>query len=223
MPARPSPGKVFQLTYHWAIGSDLAAIVRQFFTYTGALVTADATTIGTQVNTAQAANLRSLTVTSTTYLGCVVTDLLSTSGPEVFVPATSAGTRAGSALPGDACAVQQIHIARRYRGGHPRTYWPFGTSNDTASAQTWSAAFVTACQTQMTAHNTAWFAGVPVGVGSIFLSNISYYSGFTNITLPSGRATSRPNLRVTPIVDQPVTFSFRTTIGSQRRRLKPAS
>lgn len=223
MPPRPAVTGVFQQTLHWAIGGDLTAIVRRFYLYAGAVSPADATTLATAVNTAQAAQLRSVTTSANTFLGTTITDLGSSSGAEVFVSTSSAGTRAGSALPGSACAVEQAHIARRYRGGHPRTYWPFGTGNDNSSAQLWIPASLTAFATARAAFDTAWKASVPAGIGAVTDVSVSWYSGFTNVTLPSGRATSKPTYRATPVVDGILSRSFRSTIGSQRRRLSPAS
>jgi hypothetical protein len=132
---------------------------------------------------------------------------------------TSAGSRAGSFLPADNCVVVNYHIARRYRGGHPRGYWPFGVQGDLQDAQKWAGTFEGAVQSAY----TAWQSAV-LGYTTAFSVNeqvsVGYFQGGTWET-PSGggRPIWRPTKKIPPYVDAVTAASVRQIVGSQKRRL----
>lgn len=47
------------------------------------------------------------------------------------------GTRTGGALPVSVAACVGWKVNSRWRGGHPRTYWPAGTATDVVSGHLW--------------------------------------------------------------------------------------
>lgn len=117
------------------------------------------------------------------------------------------GVRAGDFNPSNVCMVASQEIARRYRGGHPRKYLPWGTSGTMASGSTrdWDAGFVADCQSKF---DTMCAAIVGITEGATTwdqLVNVSY------VTAGARRSTAQ----VDPITAQIV----RTRICSQRRRL----
>lgn len=57
---------------------------------------------------------------------------------------TEVGGQTGVAPTLAACLMINLHIGARYRGGHPRVYWPPGPNTDTSDADTWQAGTVTA-------------------------------------------------------------------------------
>ena len=131
------------------------------------------------------------------------------------------GTRAGAQLPAGVAFVVSYEIARRYRGGHPRGYWPIGTQSDIYTPQQWTAGLVSAMNTDFPAFFTAVQGAGWAAAGTLAQVNVSYYSGFTVYTNPiTGRARNRPNLRVTPVQDVVTGYIARANIGSQRRRNK---
>lgn len=68
-------------------------------------------------------------------------DLTSDSGATASISKSWPGSREGDANPGSACVVTSWPITRRYRGGHPRTYWPIGSVGVRADQQSWDTAF----------------------------------------------------------------------------------
>lgn len=136
--------------------------------------------------------------------------------------ASSAGGGGGNRGPAQACVNINWAIARRYRGGKPKTFLPGATGTTTDDGP--SAAAITAAGV-LAGHLSGSSGGTIVGAtfGALtvtHLVNVSYYSGFTNYTKVSGREASRPTLRVAPVVDTITGGTAQTQWGTQRRRLK---
>lgn len=133
---------------------------------------------------------------------------LSTATPGFASVSTSVfGTRTGDFNPANVCMVVSHEIARRYRGGHPRTYLPWGTSGTMASGSTkdWDPAFVTNCQSVFSAIPSDW-NGITEGSTTFgAMVSVSYYD-----------AGAR---RATALVDPVTSHIVRSRICSQRRRL----
>lgn len=145
-----------------------------------------------------------------------IIDLSSDMGASASVDFTSTGTRTGDFAPSSACLVSSWAIARRYRGGHPRTYWPFGTAGtyESGSSKLWDASFVASVTTALGVWEGA-ITDITVGA-TVFntLVNVSYVDKNLNPTPPYRRTT--------PQVD-PITGVFcKQRICSQRRRLGKA-
>jgi hypothetical protein len=143
-------------------------------------------------------------------------DLSSDTGASASVDFTSTGTRTGDFAPSSAAVVASWAISRRYRGGHPRTYWPFGTAGtyESGSSKLWDAAFVASVTTAIGVWQGA-ITDITVGA-TVFdtLCNVSYVDKNLNPV--------KPYRRTTPIVD-PITGVFcKQRICSQRRRLGKA-
>lgn len=132
---------------------------------------------------------------------------------------SDAGTGGANPMSAGAAFVIRHEIARRYRGGHPRTYLGIYPDNAISDPQTWASPFNTnilgGFQAFITAAQTINEAGCVISE----LVNVSYYEGFTNFTYPSGRTRPIPKLRAGgPVVDVVATTSFNPKVGSQRRR-----
>ncbi len=148
------------------------------------------------------------------------TDLTSSSATQLETSAGVAGTSSGVALPLMACVVASYGIARRYRGGHPRGYWPIGVQGDLATSGEWSTASLAIFTGEIGSffndvHSIIW------GVSEITQHvNVSYYEGFTVVIDPvTGRARNVPKLRVpSPLIDNVVSVVARPIVGTQRRR-----
>jgi hypothetical protein len=129
------------------------------------------------------------------------------------------GTASGATLPAQICTVISYRIARRYRGGHPRGYWPFGAQTGLVDAGHWTSGYASAVDTQIAAFFTAVQAAGWAGAGTLSHVSLSYFSGFTVITSPTtGRARNVPTVRSSPLIDPVVTLKTQTSIGTQRRR-----
>jgi hypothetical protein len=141
------------------------------------------------------------------------TDLTSDTGASAIVADTTAGGRTGDNAPGSACVLVSWDIARRYRGGHPRSYFPFGTAGTYGATSTkfWDTGFIADVQSLI----DTWLAAVQghdiSGTEFSTLVNLSYYS--KEIT------PTPPYRRVTPITDAITAGTVKDRICSQRRRL----
>jgi hypothetical protein len=206
-----------------AYGSDLDVVTRFFIRFTGvnptvAQLDAFNASVGSEWNTALAAEASTFVNLATVES----TDLTTPSSAQATTATDYAGSRAGDEVPASAAAVAAYEISRRYRGGHPRGYWPFGVAGDLTTVQHWSNAFVA----EFTASLVVFF-GFIVGAGwaaagTLDHVNVSFYHGFTVVTNPStGRARNVPTLRGAPIIDAVVGIVGRARVGSQRRRLGP--
>jgi len=219
MPALPPVSHVLRIDTHFLLvnGSDVSS--RLYFGYaagppTQAQMTSIATSWSAQVNS----SLIPLYATGIVVDNIVCTDLGTATGFVGTSTTTRVGTRVGTANPAQVCAIVDYKIGRRYRGGKPRGYWPFGVEADIQGTNQWSSTFLTACNSGM---NTA-IANMISSSSGLTITNqasVSYYSGFTTYNGSGGRPKVRATLRPTPLVD---VVSARTTnpfLGTQRRRV----
>lgn len=220
MPALPSPGNVIRAQLQWNGGGSTGFGTRWYMTYTGGPPSAaNLTTLNGAIATQFVSHLQSLISSSYTMDLVTTTDLSSSTGAEVADASSNTGTRTGGATPLNSCTVVDYVINRRYRGGKPRGYWPFGTMTDLGTEQTWGSSFLTLVNTDFGAFMAGVLGTTGIGVTLVNHVNVSFYSGFTNYTGSGGRAKVRANVRATPLVDTVQTHNAREIIGSQRRRL----
>lgn len=220
MPALPAVPGVLRVRILWDMLGKEAQGSRFFVAFTGGPSTvANLTALGGLYNAAAASDLVNLMSNDVAYKGVIIEDLTTSSSAVAEVDTTVTGTRGSAAVPPQSCVVTSFEIARRYRGGRPRLYWPFGVAGDMLNTGLWDSTLVSATTTGVTAF---FNAGLGVTEGSITTDtnvNVSYYEGFTVVTNPiTGRSRNVPKLRATPDVDAYGTFVTRNYVGSQRRR-----
>lgn len=220
MAALPAVPNVIKCDYHFAVGGDINAMVREHWQYSGGPPTsANLVSLSATINTSFGTNLKALMNTSNSLIEVFLTDLNSTSGFSGGTVATTAGTRGGSA-PASFCAMTQGLIARRYRGGKPRNYWPFLVTADLTTEQRFSGTATTAVNTGVAAHTAAVVGASAGGCTITALVNVSYYQGFTNVPYGSPTKYRRtPTLRAGgPAVDAITSRICSARPGTQRRR-----
>lgn len=139
-------------------------------------------------------------------------DLSSTSGAGGEATDTLPGVRTGATLPPSSAVLVSKHIARRYRGGHPRSYIVAGTVTDLDDPGHWTTALTVAVDGAYSAVLTAMNALV---VGGTDLTGEAIVSYFDTTLIPAP-----PHRRITPLVEPVTGISVRTAIASQRRRLR---
>jgi hypothetical protein len=140
------------------------------------------------------------------YLGNILTDWSSNTGLQndtvtIFTPVHGTGGTAPAGA--QVCILQSLSTGIRYRGGHPRTYFPGVSADiliDPSHIQTSNA---TTMVTAYNAVNTA-LQGVSSGNGGPF--NFVIYLHKSNSTLA----------HVYPIAE----YAFDTQLATQRRRLR---
>jgi len=219
-PLPPYPG-VLRVTTPFAISSDVSVGTTLHFAYTGT-PPSDATcvTLANDIEALGVTNLVPLLQADTSLLGAIVLDLSSSTGGTGQNNTHTGGTRGTALLSAATCALQSMKIARRYRGGKPRAYWPFGEATDLSSPQAWSGAAITAFTNGLSTYITD-ISALSVG-GTILggLVNISYYSGFTTVLNPvTGRTRDVPKVRAVAIAPDPIlSWEISPNIATQRRR-----
>jgi hypothetical protein len=221
MPALPNVPGVLCVVNHYNDNADTRAITKQYFSYTGsAPSSAQCVTIAEDISNAWGTHLASLYGEGGGLAEVQVTDLTSaTSGQGVYAGGVS-GTRSGQILSNAVALLMNASIARRYRGGKPRQYLPFGVATDVASGGAWAGAFTAAANTQY----AAWIAAVSaITVGATTLSesvNVSYYQGFVSSQNPvTLRWRTIPKVRAGgPVVDTINAWIANGKPASQRRR-----
>lgn len=134
-------------------------------------------------------------------------DLASATGAQYTYNVSHFGVRTGDFVPANVAMVCSMEINRRYRGGHPRKYLPWGTAGTyaTGSTKDWDSGFVADCQSKIDTM-MAGIIGLSYGTTN-FASNV-------NVSYRSGGA-----VRPAAVVDTITSHIIRTRICSQRRRL----
>ena len=146
---------------------------------------------------------------TTVLVGVRATDLSSSSGSVADIAIGEAGTASDGPLPANASMMVDLTIARRYRGGHPRIYFPPPALGDLATPSTWS---------------TTQIADLTGAMESYFSTASGPTSGSTTLLYPvnvSYRSANAP--RITPVVDQLTGFVVSGLVRSQRRRVTASS
>lgn len=218
----PAVAKVLKIALVWTDGVNDDIVSRFFVRYSGVAPTdSDLATFGGAINTAYSAHLASLAGESVSLTRSELVDLSSATAAAADVPHADGGSRTGHALPIDVSVVISYIMGRRYRGGHPRGYFPFGVSEDLNNLQVWQTDFVTEVDGAWTDFFVALEAAGWAGAGTLTHVNISYYAGFTVVIDPvTGRARNLPTLRGAPVVDNISSHVVRAHVGTQRRRLQ---
>jgi hypothetical protein len=222
MSALPPVPKVVQYTFgiedH---GTNRLNINRLHFSYTGtpptsAQLSSHAATVLTAFASAVCPSLSS----NKTVVSLVTADLSSPSSAMAANIVSTDGALAGPYLPSSTAMILAGQIGRRYRGGHPRIYFPVGVGASITSDHLWDptfqSTFITAFDGFVTATEGAGWAGA----GTIAPCNVSYYQGWTNLTTVGGRNYNVPKLRVPgPVVDAIISFVGRQALAEIRKRL----
>lgn len=219
MAALPAVAKVVRVDHHYSQAGASNIQIREFYQYAGTLSTADAVTWLAAIVAGMITFVTAAMNNTLTFNSSELTDLSSTSAPQVLNSSGHVGGTGFAPLAAGTALVIRKHLVRRYRGGHPRTYLPGMSQPFLTTPTQWDptelGVVVAAYQAYITAATTT-----PGGtaIGAITHVNVSYYEGFTNHTYPSGRIKAIPTPRVTPLVDLIVNTSGNPHPATQRRR-----
>jgi hypothetical protein len=211
---------VIRFEVDFTVGTDAAALVRLFWAYSGGIPTpGDMLTFAGQLSSALAGPGVALFHTDTQVTEIRTVDLSTATGNTGTDSSVLVGTRAGEALGADVCALMNFTLGRRYRGGKPRMYLPYGVAGDLQTRQTWTSGALgewTAGYLD-TFGTLGGFASGAVTLGGQV--NVSYYGPPNRIiTGSTGRVRTVSTVRAAPLVDPIVTYAANTHLGSQRRR-----
>jgi hypothetical protein len=220
MPALPPVNKVVRIDWHYKDDADLTALCRYFASYSGVLSIADAQT---WVNGIAAAwggpgHLQGNVFTGLTLTKVELTDLTTSTSPQVSTLPGFPGTAGPPGVTGGVAYVLSFKMLRRYRGGHPRMYIPGLPFSAAGTAQTWTSAALANTQNAARLTITDGISSQPPAVGITQHVNVSYFQGFHNVTYPSCRIRPVPTVRAVPLVDVITGYVGNPNIASQRRR-----
>lgn len=217
----PDVPDVIRIDTKYVLGEDLNVTNRMFLGFSGTTPSvSDLNTLATAVHGLWVADLAPLAATNVGLESITITDLTSSSSAVGENLTTHSGTRTGNVVSAAACLLVNFQLGRRYRGGKPRNYTPFGVAADLSDPQTWSTGLTSATV-------TAWNSYIgnlllqPIGSGVIDAQvNVSYYEGFTSVQNPlTLRWRNIPKLRTGgPMVNEITDFSVSSRLASQRRR-----
>jgi hypothetical protein len=140
---------------------------------------------------------------------------LSATGLSSVQPLNVSGALTGASnigIPPNGCAVASWQIARRLRGGHPRTYFAgvvqsqMNTMPGVTFTTAGQSAWLSAMQNFLTRFNA-----ISIGTPLFVLGALSYYDKAVNPT--------PPHLRTTPVFFPFQSVKMHPRLDSQRRRL----
>ena len=220
MPALPNVAHVLRIDYFFNYGSDPHAKCREFWFYSGTGATSsELATLAGNIGTQWGVSIKDHVTSEVTLETIDITDLSSSTSPFGTAAIGIAGTSAGGALPADACVLESLKISRRFRGGHPRIYWPYFDEGNIQDAQHWKTADLNELSADLAEWRTAWDGLIPADLGTITPVTVSYYSGFTVHTGTTGRARNVSTPRGSAVLDNVNSRVLQVGIASQRRRL----
>lgn len=203
----------------WNLGEGGEGGTRFYLSYTGSAPTgANCVTLAGDIASAWGTNFNALCPDDITLMEVDVLDIATDSGLSGQWTGTETGSRGAQGLPYQCAMGVEYGIARRYRGGKPRGFFPFGVFGDLATDATWSSAFVGDVNTGVAAFFAAIEALSVGAMGTLQHVNLSYYKGFTNIPNSSGRERAVPTYRATALHDNITGYFAKAVINSQRRR-----
>lgn len=143
----------------------------------------------------------------------------STGVGSVYTHTPVAGGQGAVLEPSSACIVVQNRIASRYRGGHPRTYWPILTTQDMVTENTWAAAKVTSVTNSIVSFVSAVIgASYTGGVSGLQHVIPRYTYTYTDVPQHHKWVKERTGLEGVHVVQS---YFGVPRIASQRRRLAP--
>lgn len=220
MPPLPPVANAVKLVMSGIVGdSTWANVLHYQYTGTAPLSNSEASTVATDAHANWTSSLRTRQATFVQLKKISITDLTSSTAGYGEWIGSDAGTGDSTASAASLCVLVRKIILRRYRGSHPRIYYPTPGQTNMADDDNWTTVYTGALLTSWQAFDTA-MAGISVGGKTNFVPiNISYYQGYTNYTRPSGRQDNKPTLRPTPLVDNVTGYAVMTKIATQRKRL----
>jgi hypothetical protein len=222
MPALVDQPNVLKAEFLFHVGGDLDVSTRLYFKYSGTAPTdAVCTTIAGAMHAAWDNAWLGHLSNESSIEGVQITDL--TSPVSGFGEELShvLGTASGPPVAGGTALLQNFNIARRYRGGKPRAYWPILIAADLLTPQEWDpSVLATATSEWATSFNGVIIGSSYSGTTIVEQVNVSYYEGFTLVTNPiTGRGRNVNKPRTVAIAPDAITgFVLNGKPASQRRR-----
>lgn len=211
MPDLPNVANVLRIRLIGTLNASPWNVVH-YAKYAGTAPTdAELQTVGTAVGTAW---LNSIGVQCNPVVALRQIEVEDLSSKEAGVGVASVnhiGTKAGSPNPNSVACVASYKIHVRYRGGHPRSYWPMGNQADIQAGRLWTAAFLPLASNAASSYvgniNT-----IALGGGTLGMAAVSFYGGVPPVNGES-------QLRETPLVYTVQSVQVHQRVDTMRSRL----
>lgn len=221
MPALPPVPAVLKTQIQWTVGSDALVDTNLYFSYSGGAPTStDCVSLAASIYGLWAA-AHTWWADANFLIGVKVTDLSSPSGGVGEHAQSTQGALGAALSPANIATLVNYVISRRYRGGKPRSYLPWGSINQLQTEQQWTASYISSADSAL---STIFTGTTGLSSGATTISNhvnVSYYSGFTVVTNPiTHRSRNVPTVRTSPVVDTILSYSVSPYLGSVRRRIR---
>lgn len=183
-----------------------------YLQYTGiAPAVADLNSIGTAIGNAWNTNVAPLCHANVTMSAVNLVDLTNRAAAISAVTGLNhPGTRAGTDTSNQVACTVSWKINHRYRGGHPRSYWPAGVLGDITNGRTWTSTFQNLVTANAGAFRTALNA-ITYGSSTVRMVSVNFY-------------THDPTTGKPIYVNPPVPYTIQSglchgRVDTQRRRL----
>lgn len=221
----PPAANVLAVNFKFTYGLDLDVQTKFFVGFTGASTDSNvANYVNHQI--ANAPFVMAVAHPDVELIEVTATDLTSDTSPQASAPASVPGTATGNPLPAQTCVLLNQTITRRYRGGKPRKYLPWGVQEDLLDPQTWKNASLGNFGAAFNSLQTALLFPQDT-LNPHSLVNVSYYKGSLATTTTEvvdgihyDRGHTFPQKRTDAAqVDTIVSTIVNHKPGSQRRRI----
>jgi hypothetical protein len=204
------------------IGSNPWAVAHhwQFGTSTAAWSQSNLDLLAQTIYTAATANFIPFMGNNVDTRQVTSTDLGSSTGlGSLYTHSPTVGLLGTPLEPSSLCMVIQNRIASRYRGGHPRTYYPLYTQQYMATENTWQPANVATAATKVVAFVSAVISAAYSGSPGALQHVIPrYLYSHTDDPVHHKYTKTRIGLEGVHVVNS---YFGNGRVGSQRRRLSP--
>lgn len=205
MPPRPPVPNVVKIEFLWTQNGVPAANVQHFSYLGGPPTAADLDTFANVLGNVPMDHIAAFLGPAHVLQACQLTDLSSDTAAIGASTIGAPGTSTQLSCPASACLMSSLKILRRYRGGHPRCYWPGPDASHLATAQTWDSDSLATYQAMEEAIDNAIATAVYSSFSGQQRVQVSYFNAHV--------------LRPTPVVDPVIAIELDATVRSQRRRL----
>lgn len=220
--------KVVRVTLRYFNNADTGTIInRLYFDYTSAAGTAaDMVAYATAISGYWGTHCAGLMASSAGLKEVECVDLTSDSAPIGSYTSTVDGSRSGTDNSAQVAVLVTMGITRRYRGGKPKTFLPFGVATDLLNVGNWDSTFLGEVTTGWNAFIAAVLADTSYATMGVQV-NCSYY-GPPNLPIinpVTGRYRTVSTLRSQPASipgiippDPIIDYSYESQVATQRRR-----
>lgn len=218
----PAVPNVIEVKIGWTVGEDIRAATKlHFHTPVASPTAADLQTLANAIGALGNGNFDNGYSSSVKRTSVTCTELGSGNQFQGVWTGSVTGGRTGAYLPASTAVLVNFKIGRRYRGGKPRIYLPWGTVTDLTDPQQLLQASATDMQTKF----QTWLTGVLAATGGAITLDrqvsISYYGGAAPLLAQhkNGETLWTSQKRATPVVDNVLGLTIAPRLATQRRRM----